>query len=74
MIGFVSTRTPVKGKFVKEVREALVRCLSGNFNENEIKNIAKDQALRQRYHNYMGVNSLILIKIHCVCIQRYTYN
>ena len=37
MIGFVSTRTPVKGKFVKEVREALVRCLSGNFNEDEKK-------------------------------------
>jgi hypothetical protein len=50
MIGFVSTRTPVKGKFVKEVREALACCLSGNFNENEKKNIAKDQALRQRHY------------------------
>lgn len=54
MIGFVSTRTPVKGKFVKEVREALVRCLSGNFNEDEKKNIAKDQAIRQRYHIIWG--------------------
>lgn len=50
MIGFVSTRTPVKGMFIKEVRGALALCPSGNFNENEKKNITKDQALRQRYH------------------------
>lgn len=41
MIGFVSTRTPVKGKFIKEVRGALALCPSGNFNENEKKTLLK---------------------------------
>lgn len=50
MLGFLSTRTPVKGKFVKEVRDALERALSGNLNEEEKENVSKDRVVRQRYH------------------------
>lgn len=50
MLGFDSPRTPIKGEFAKEIREALVRARTGKLNQSEKNSVARSEKVLKKFN------------------------